>query len=42
MGVDRVTGEVVSAMDVQRYTDLADLILPDPVQDVSGAGWPHE
>lgn len=27
---------------IERYTDLADLILLDPVQDVSGAGWPHE
>ena len=25
-----------------RYTDLADLILLDPVHDVSDAGWPHE
>jgi hypothetical protein len=29
-------------MRIERYTDLADLILLDPVQDVSGAGWPHE
>ena len=29
-------------MRLERYTDLADLILLDPVQDVSGAGWPHE
>lgn len=25
----------------ERYTDLADLILLDPVHDVSDAGWPH-
>ena len=29
-------------MRIERYTDLADLILLDPVQDVSGAGWPHD
>ena len=26
----------------EKYTDLADLILLDPVHDVSDAGWPHE
>jgi hypothetical protein len=26
----------------ERYMDLADLILLDPVHDVSDAGWPHE
>lgn len=30
------------AMRLERYTDLADLILLDPVQDVSGAAWPHD
>jgi len=25
----------------ERFTDLADLILLDPVHDVSEAGWPH-
>jgi hypothetical protein len=29
-------------MRIERYTDLADLILLDPVQDVSGVGWPQE
>ena len=29
-------------MRIERYTDLADLILLDPVQDVSGARWPQE
>ena len=28
-------------MAVERYTDLADLIMLDPVQDVAGARWPH-
>src|SRR5438105_2587931 len=27
---------------LERYTDLADLILLDPVHDVGEAGWPHE
>jgi len=27
---------------LERYTDLADLILLDPVHDVTDAGWPHE
>jgi hypothetical protein len=27
---------------LERYTDLADLILLDPVHDVSDAGWPSE
>ncbi len=26
---------------VERFTDLADLILLDPVHDVTDAGWPH-
>ena len=26
---------------LERFTDLADLILLDPVHDVSEAGWPH-
>jgi len=26
---------------LERHTDLADLILLDPVHDVSEAGWPH-
>lgn len=30
------------ALHLDRYTDLADLILLDPVQDVSGAAWPPE
>lgn len=29
-------------MKLERYTDLADLILLDPVHDVGDAGWPHE
>jgi hypothetical protein len=29
------------AMSLERYTDLADLILLDPVHDVSDAGWPQ-
>ena len=29
------------AMSLDRYTDLADLILLDPVHDVSDAGWPQ-
>jgi hypothetical protein len=29
-------------MRIERYTDLADLILLDPEQDVSGVGWPHD
>ena len=29
-------------MELDRYTDLADLILLDPVHDVSGAAWPSE
>jgi hypothetical protein len=27
---------------LERYTDLADLILLDPVHDVTDSGWPHE
>lgn len=30
------------ALTFERYTDLADLILLDPVHDVSDAGWTHE
>jgi Coenzyme PQQ synthesis protein D (PqqD) len=30
-----------SALCLERYTDLADLILLDPVHDVTEAGWPH-
>ena len=30
------------AMRLERHTDLADLILLDPVQDVSGAPWPRQ
>jgi hypothetical protein len=30
------------ALRFEKYTDLADLILLDPVHDVSDAGWPHE
>ena len=29
-------------LSFEKYTDLADLILLDPVHDVSEAGWPHE
>lgn len=29
-------------MHLERYTDLADLILLDPVQDVSGGAWPPQ
>lgn len=28
-------------LELERFTDLADLILLDPVHDVSEAGWPH-
>lgn len=28
-------------LHLERFTDLADLILLDPVHDVSEAGWPH-
>jgi hypothetical protein len=27
--------------EIERFTDLADLILLDPVHDVTEAGWPH-
>jgi hypothetical protein len=27
-------------LQLEKYTDLADLILLDPVHDVSAAGWP--
>jgi hypothetical protein len=30
------------AMRLERYTDLADLILLDPVHDVSGTAWPDQ
>ena len=33
-------GEYAS-LELERYTDLADLLLLDPVHDVSEAGWPH-
>ena len=29
-------------LSVDAFTDLADLILLDPVHDVSDAGWPHK
>lgn len=35
------SGSPYLALEVERYTDLADLILLDPVHDVSEAGWPH-
>lgn len=34
------TGEY-AALRLERFTDLADLILLDPVHDVTEAGWPH-
>ena len=30
-----------SPLTLERFTDLADLILLDPVHDVTEAGWPH-
>ena len=30
-----------STLALERFTDLADLILLDPVHDVTEAGWPH-
>ncbi len=30
-----------TALELERYTDLADLILLDPVHDVTEAGWPN-
>src|SRR4051794_15114418 len=36
-----VTGEYAPPQ-LERYTDLADLILLDPVHDVTDAGWPTE
>ena len=29
------------ALTVEKFTDLADVILLDPVHDVTDAGWPH-
>jgi len=26
---------------VERYTDMADLLLLDPIHDVNAEGWPH-
>jgi len=45
--VDATIGNGTAPGDYQplrfeKYTDLADLILLDPVHDVSEAGWPHE
>lgn len=46
--VDPVTAPAVDAthqyapLQLERYTDLADLILLDPVHDVTDAGWPNE
>jgi hypothetical protein len=34
--------EPADALSVAAFTDLADLILLDPVHDVSEAGWPHK
>ena len=33
--------DAYEAMSLECYTDLADLILLDPVHDVSDAGWPQ-
>jgi len=30
-----------TALTVEKFTDLADVILLDPVHDVTDAGWPH-
>jgi hypothetical protein len=30
-----------AVLELERFTDLADLILLDPVHDVTEAGWPH-
>jgi hypothetical protein len=35
------TPRAYSGLQLERYSDLADLILLDPVHDVSEAGWPH-
>jgi hypothetical protein len=34
--------EPAEALAVDAFTDLADLILLDPVHDVTEAGWPHK
>jgi Coenzyme PQQ synthesis protein D (PqqD) len=34
--------ESYATLQVEAFTDLADLILLDPVHDVSEAGWPHK
>jgi hypothetical protein len=36
-----VAPHAYAPLELERYTDLADLILLDPVHDVSEAGWPH-
>jgi hypothetical protein len=38
---DPVTAAEYAPLNLERYTDLADLILLDPVHDVTEAGWPH-
>jgi hypothetical protein len=30
-----------AALDVEKFTEIADLILLDPVHDVAETGWPH-
>lgn len=36
-----VTTRAYQAPSLEKYTDLSDLILLDPVHDVSEAGWPQ-
>jgi hypothetical protein len=36
-----VAPSAYSTLALERFTDLADLILLDPVHDVTEAGWPH-
>lgn len=36
-----VVGVPYAPLAFERFTDLADLILLDPVHDVGDAGWPH-
>jgi hypothetical protein len=41
-GLGVAAGGHYGGLSIEKHTDLADLLLLDPVHDVSEAGWPHQ
>jgi hypothetical protein len=42
LGLRRAADEGYGGLSIEKHTDLADLLLLDPVHDVTEAGWPHQ